>query len=251
MAVIGSMPAHAVHLIGIEHHPLAGGRGEIPGVHEQVAEDEHRDRTVERVHTRLRMAELDVRSARVVDERLQCRIERGPCRRWGVGDRRQRAEIAAGAGLQERRHPLDQVTHDVTRHPAHARGRALPPVEGHGGGDRGEAGGNSAVAPGDAALLGEQHLQPVEGVLHAGLHAGFEVAIAVLAAGVLRQRGERGDAIGFGERGGVQRGRIGEAFEHLAAHHAARRIELRVLTVPAELAAVLVAHHVTPPATHS
>jgi hypothetical protein len=120
-------------------------------VDEHITEDKHRDRLIETVAAGARVVEDRLGQDRIVEQRLDPPVERDPCARRVLIDRRTRRQLRSTGGDQERRDPLNEMPDDVSRYPPLAGGRQIPGVARHGEHAAREATGNPAVAVGDLA----------------------------------------------------------------------------------------------------
>ena len=115
---------------GVQRLVLTGGPGQVPGVDEDVIDDDHVDHLLERAAAH-RAVGLPRSRLRVIERRLD-RVAR--C--WSRRAPDPRSTAAAGAKstsepAEEAGHPFDEMPDDVTGHPSLARRRAVPGVGGN------------------------------------------------------------------------------------------------------------------------
>ena len=124
--------------LGVEGVVLAGGAGQVPGVHEDVAGEELRHGLGQRDVADVPVAEHPVCRGRVVEDRLHLALEVVPGAGGVVVHRRSCGQVHVGAGGEEGREPLDEVAHHVTRGPLLDRRGVVPLVVAYSGHDGAE-----------------------------------------------------------------------------------------------------------------
>jgi hypothetical protein len=105
---------------------LAGGPGQIPGVHEHVGGVELVDRGIQGQAPDVRVGELPVRRGRIVQHRLHAVAVDLPRGDRVLIHRRSAGQVDAGARHQERGEPFGQVTNHVAGGPAGDRRWRVP-----------------------------------------------------------------------------------------------------------------------------